>query len=35
MAGAIATGTIDPVMRPFAIDRFDRGMPLTDPTLVL
>ena len=35
MAKAIATGEIDGRMRPFAIDRFERGLPVFDPTLVL
>ena len=35
MAKAIATGTIDERMRPFAIDRFDRGKPVHDAAIVL
>jgi sarcosine oxidase subunit beta len=35
MAKAIATGTIDERMRPFAVDRFDRGKPVPDAAIVL
>ena len=35
MATAIATGTVDERMRPFAIDRFDRGKPVPDAAIVL
>jgi hypothetical protein len=35
MAKAIATGTIDGRMRPFAVDRFDRGKPVPDAAVVL
>jgi sarcosine oxidase subunit beta len=35
LAKAIATGEIDVRLRPFALDRFDRGQPVHDPAIVL
>jgi sarcosine oxidase subunit beta len=35
LAQAIATGTIDERMRPFAVDRFERGAPVHEAGIVL
>jgi sarcosine oxidase subunit beta len=35
LAKAIAKGEIDDRMRPFAVDRFDRGMPIHETAVVL
>lgn len=35
LAKAIATGEIDQRIKPFAVDRFDRGRPVPDPAIVL
>jgi sarcosine oxidase, subunit beta len=35
LAKAIATGEIDDRIRPFALDRFDRGQPVHDAAIVL
>lgn len=35
LAKAIATGEIDPRMKPFAVDRFERGRPIAEAGIVL
>jgi sarcosine oxidase subunit beta len=35
MAKAIATGEIDTLIQPFAVDRFERGRPVNDAAIVL
>lgn len=35
MAKAMAAGEIDPLIKPFAVDRFDRGKPVNDAAIVL
>ncbi|WP_312378575.1 NAD(P)/FAD-dependent oxidoreductase [Pseudomonas oryzihabitans] len=35
LAKAIVEGVVDERMRPFAVDRFDRGCPVTEPGIVL
>jgi sarcosine oxidase subunit beta len=35
LAKAIAKGDIDDRIRPFGLDRFDKGQPLHDPAVVL
>jgi sarcosine oxidase, subunit beta len=35
MAKAIATGDVDPLIKPFSVDRFDRGKPVNDAAIVL
>lgn len=35
LAKAIATGEIDPRMKPFAVDRFERGRPIVESGIVL
>jgi sarcosine oxidase, subunit beta len=35
MAKAIASGEIDSLIKPFAVDRFDRGRPVNDAAIVL
>lgn len=35
LAKAIATGEIDPIMAPFALDRFERGRPIAEAGIVL
>jgi sarcosine oxidase subunit beta len=35
LAKAIATGEVDSRMKPFALDRFDRGQPIREGGIVL